>query len=74
MSEKSGKMLPRTSRAFAFGKLQRITIVALLGMLCAYASFESPTFLTWGNIVDNLMTNAVALGVIALGIDRKSVV
>jgi len=67
MTETNEKMLHRASKGFAFGKLQRITIVALLGLLCAYASFESPTFLTWGNIVDNLMTNAVALGVIALG-------
>ena len=67
MSEKGDKMLHRASKGFAFGKLQRITIVALLGLLCAYASFESPTFLSWGNIVENLMTNAVALGVIALG-------
>ena len=67
MSEEKGKMLSQPSKSFAFGKLQRITIVALLGLLCAYASFKSPTFLSWGNIVDNLMTNAVALGVIALG-------
>jgi len=67
MSENDGKMLPRASKGFAFGKLQRTTIVVLLGMLCAFASVKSPTFLSWGNIVDNLMTNAVALGVIALG-------
>lgn len=67
MTEEKGKMLPRSSKGFSFGKLQRITIVALLGLLCVYASFKIPTFLSWANIVDNLMTNAVALGVIALG-------
>jgi ribose transport system permease protein len=50
-----------------FKKLQRASIVILLLGLCAFASFRSPTFLSWANIVDNLLTNAAALGVIAIG-------
>ena len=51
----------------AFQKLQRATILILLVGLCAFASFNSPTFLSWTNLVDNLLTNAAALAVIAVG-------
>jgi ribose/xylose/arabinose/galactoside ABC-type transport system permease subunit len=53
--------------SLSFRRLQRLSILFLLVVLCVYASFTSPTFLSWTNIVDNLLTNAVALGVIALG-------
>jgi ribose/xylose/arabinose/galactoside ABC-type transport system permease subunit len=51
----------------SFQKLQRASILLLLVVLCALASFNTPTFLTWYNLVDNLFTNAAALGVVALG-------
>ncbi len=50
-----------------FKKLQRASILILLLGLCVFAAFRSPTFLSWTNIVDNLLTNAAALGVIAIG-------
>jgi ribose transport system permease protein len=50
-----------------FKKLQRASILLLLLFLCAFAAFRSPTFLSWANLVDNLLTNAAALGVIAIG-------
>jgi ribose/xylose/arabinose/galactoside ABC-type transport system permease subunit/ABC-type dipeptide/oligopeptide/nickel transport system ATPase component len=34
---------------------------------CVERTLNSPTFLSWGNIVDNLLTNAAAIGVIAIG-------
>lgn len=51
----------------SFRKMQQATIMLLLVALCVYASFESKTFWSWANIVDNLLTNAAAFGVIALG-------
>ena len=48
-------------------KLQRASILILLFVLGVVASAKSPTFLTWYNLVDNLFTNASAVGIIALG-------
>jgi ribose/xylose/arabinose/galactoside ABC-type transport system permease subunit len=59
--------LPAARGNLSFRKLQRASILLLLVALCAIASFNTPTFLTWYNVVDNLFTNAAALGVIALG-------
>ncbi|HUT25141.1 MAG TPA: ribose ABC transporter permease, partial [Sumerlaeia bacterium] len=68
MSDNAGKPESPTRRsALTFRRLQRATILILLVLLCAFASFNSPTFFTWGNLVDNLLTNAAALAVIALG-------
>ena len=55
------------NQRFTFQKLQQVSILVLLIVLCLYASLQSPTFLTWTNLVDNLLTNAAALGVIAIG-------
>jgi len=67
----SGSPLARNLKALwgslSFRKLQRASIVILLVALCIFASINSPTFFTWINIVDNLLTNAAALGVIAFG-------
>jgi len=60
------RLVPKAGR-ISFKKLQQATILVLLFALCAFASLRSPTFLSWGNIVDNLLTNAAAVGVIALG-------
>lgn len=54
-------------RGISLRKLQRASIVILLFVLGAVAWAQSPTFLTWYNLVDNLFTNAAAIGVIALG-------
>ncbi|MHC4648001.1 MAG: ABC transporter permease [Planctomycetota bacterium] len=56
-----------TFGSLSFQKLQRASILILLVVLCAIASLWIPTFFTWANLVDNLATNAAALGVIALG-------
>ncbi|MHC4506928.1 MAG: ABC transporter permease, partial [Planctomycetota bacterium] len=53
--------------SLSFRKLQRASIVILLVALCIFATIKSPTFFTWINIVDNLLTNAAALGIIAFG-------
>ncbi len=55
------------SRNLSFERLQRASILILLVVLSVFASFRIPTFFTWYNLVDNLATNAAALGVIALG-------
>lgn len=57
----------RTRSVLSFRKLQQASILLLLVGLCAFASFRSPTFFSWTNLVDNLLTNAAALGVIAIG-------
>src|SRR5210317_1445086 len=56
-----------TRRTFSFKKLQQASILILLAVLCVFASFRSPTFFSWTNLVDNLLTNAAALGIIAIG-------
>jgi ribose transport system permease protein len=57
----------RTKGPLSFRKLQQASILLLLVALCVFASFKSTTFFTWTNLVDNLFTNAAALGVVALG-------
>ncbi|MHC4501327.1 MAG: hypothetical protein ACYS21_19715, partial [Planctomycetota bacterium] len=37
----------------SYQKLQRASILLLLVVLCALASFNTPTFLTWYNLVDS---------------------
>ena len=64
-ANKSG--IGRTQRTLSFKKLQQASILILLAVLCAFASFRSPTFFSWTNLVDNLLTNAAALGIIAIG-------
>ncbi|HUS73192.1 MAG TPA: ABC transporter permease, partial [Sedimentisphaerales bacterium] len=59
--------LTAESQGLSFQKLQQASILILLVALCVVASFRSSTFFTWTNLVDNLFTNAAALGVVALG-------
>ena len=59
--------VPDARGRLSFKRLQRMSILALLVVLCVFASLNSPTFLSWANLVDNLFTNAAALGVIAVG-------
>jgi ribose transport system permease protein len=57
----------RTKGAYSFRKFQQASILILLVALCVFASFKSSTFFTWTNLVDNLFTNAAAIGIVALG-------
>lgn len=54
-------------RFLSFKRLQRATILVLLVGLCVFASLRTPRFFSWANIVDNLFTNAAAVGVMAVG-------
>ncbi len=67
MSGELTKAIRAKANRFSFQKLLQASILMLLVALCAFASFKIPTFLTWTNLVDNLLTNAAAVGVIALG-------
>ena len=67
MSNRVRKSIAGMRKSFSFQRLLRASILILLVALCVFASFKIPTFFTWTNLVDNLFTNAVALGVIALG-------
>ncbi|KPK37393.1 MAG: hypothetical protein AMJ65_14655 [Phycisphaerae bacterium SG8_4] len=67
MSGELTKAIRESIDRFSFQKLLQASILLLLLALCAFASFKIPTFLTWTNLVDNLLTNAAAIGVIALG-------
>ncbi|MHC4345055.1 MAG: hypothetical protein ACYSUP_10255, partial [Planctomycetota bacterium] len=62
--EKAG-LLNAVGSRISLRKLQRASILILLFVLGAVASAKSPTFLTWYNLVDNLLTNAAAIGIIA---------
>jgi ribose/xylose/arabinose/galactoside ABC-type transport system permease subunit len=54
--------------ALSFKRLQQASILVLLLALCIFASIAIPeTFPTWSNLVDNVLTNAATLGVIAVG-------
>lgn len=57
----------KTKGAHSFRKFQQASILILLVILCVVASFKSSTFFTWTNLVDNILTNAAALGIVALG-------
>lgn len=67
MSGELAKTVRERAARFSFQKLLQASILVLLLMLCAFASLKIPTFLTWTNLVDNLLANAAAVGVIALG-------
>jgi len=60
-------IVARAWDCLSFQRLQRASVLILLVVLCAIASSQSPTFFTWYNLVHNLLTNAAALGVIAVG-------
>ena len=47
-------------RRISFEKLQQASVLILVLVLGLVASRHSDTFLSWGNIVDNLFTNAAA--------------
>jgi len=47
--------------------LQSASVFLLMLILCAISAVRTETFFTWTNIVDNLLTNAACLGIIACG-------
>jgi len=55
MSGELTKAMRKKARGFSFQKLLQASILLLLVALCAFASFKIPTFLTWTNLVDNLL-------------------
>lgn len=67
MSGESGRSKRDGRSGSSSQKLLQASILMLLVALCVFASFKSPTFFTWTNLVDNLLTNAAAIGAIALG-------
>jgi len=57
---------PRRRRP-SFQLIQAGTVLVLLLVLCAVSAVRTETFLTWRNLVYNLLTNASYLGIIACG-------
>jgi len=57
---------PRRRRP-SFQLIQAGTVLLLLLVLCAVSAVRTETFLTWRNLVYNLLTNASYLGIIACG-------
>ncbi len=51
----------------SFQLIQAGTVLALLLVLCAVSASQTETFLTWQNLVYNLLTNAAYLGIMACG-------
>ncbi|HUT28414.1 MAG TPA: ABC transporter permease [Sedimentisphaerales bacterium] len=66
-NEHKKSALPTGWRGPSFRRMQQASILVLLVLLCAVASFNTPTFMTWLNLVDNLFTSAAPIAVIALG-------
>jgi len=56
-----------TQEQLLWKKLQHASVLILLVVLGAFASLRSPTFFSWTNLVDNLLTNAAALAIMAVG-------
>jgi len=51
----------------SFQLIQAGTVVVLLVALCGVSALQTETFLTWQNLVYNLLTNAAYLGIMACG-------
>jgi ribose/xylose/arabinose/galactoside ABC-type transport system permease subunit len=54
-------------KTLSFQRIQTASVLILLILLCVFSSLRTPTFFTWANLVDNLLTNAACLGIIACG-------
>jgi ribose/xylose/arabinose/galactoside ABC-type transport system permease subunit len=71
MREHAGReglaMRDAESRRLSFQTIQTASVFVLLLALCVFSSVRIDTFLTWRNVVDNLLTNAAYVGVIACG-------
>jgi len=63
-----GETVPAGARRRpSFQLIQAGTVLLLLVILCAVSAARTETFLTWRNLVINLLTNASYLGIIACG-------
>ena len=51
----------------SFQVIQACTVLVLLLALCSVSAVRTDTFLTWRNLVYNLLTNAAYVGIIACG-------
>lgn len=51
----------------SFQVIQACTVLLLLLVLCAISASQTRTFLTWRNLIYNLLTNAAYVGIIACG-------
>ncbi len=51
----------------SFQLMQACTVLVLLLALCTVSALRTDTFLTWRNLVYNLLTNAAYVGIIACG-------
>ena len=60
-----GTVVGVSGRRMSLQTLQTMSVFLLLVVLCVISSVRTDTFFTWRNIVDNLLTNAAYLGVIA---------
>ncbi|HUW59737.1 MAG TPA: ABC transporter permease [Candidatus Bathyarchaeia archaeon] len=58
---------PAAHRRVSFQTIQTASVFLLLVALCVVSSVRTETFFTWRNLVDNLLTNAACIGVIACG-------
>lgn len=58
---------PKRTLRPSFQLIQAGTVVLLLLALCAVSAIQTETFLTWQNLIYNLLTNAAYLGIIACG-------
>ena len=58
---------PRRRWKPSFQVVQAGTVLLVLLVLCAVSAARTTTFLTWRNLVYNLLTNAAYLGIIACG-------
>lgn len=67
MDKRAEKSPVRKQSILSFEILQKAMVLFLLVGLGLFASLRSPTFFTWANLVDNLLTNAAVLGIVAIG-------
>jgi len=57
----------KVTRKLSFQTIQTASVFLLLAGLCVFSSLQTETFFSWRNLVDNLLTNASATGVMACG-------
>jgi len=67
MSETSTAASETGRRKISYQVLQSASVFILMIVLCVVSAIKTDTFFTWNNLVDNLLTNAACLGIIACG-------
>ena len=67
MSNKSRAMSEADGTRISYRVLQSTSVFILMIGLCAVSAIRTETFFTWKNLIDNLLTNAAYLGIIACG-------